>query len=116
MPFSKTQNNKKIALIMGVILAIAGVLSLSTNVLAQDKTPENKTGLEHVIKGTENWGSSKNISVKKFLANIGKSTGIYKMIHQETAEEIAAEKAEKEREETAMAANTFGDTKAPGWQ
>ena len=116
MPFSKTQNNKKIALIMGVMLAIAGVLSLSTNVLAQDKTPENKTGLEHVIKGTENWGSSKNISVKKFLANIGKSTGIYKMIHQETAEEIAAEKAEKEREETAMAANTFGDTKAPGWQ
>ena len=116
MPFSKTENNKKIALIMGVILAIACVLSLSTNVLAQDKTPENKTGLEHVIKGTENWGTSKNVSVKKFLANIGKSTGIYKMIHQETADEIAAEKAEKAREEAAMAASSFGDEKAPGWQ
>ena len=116
MPFSKTENNKKIALIMGVILAIACVLSLSTNVLAQDKTPENKTGLEHVIKGTENWGTSKNVSVKKFLTNIGKSTGIYKMIHQETAEEIAAEKAEKAREEAAMAASSFGDEKAPGWQ
>ncbi len=116
MPFSKTENNKKIALIMGVILAIACVLSLSTNVLAQDKTPENKTGLEHVIKGTENWGTSKNVSVKKFLTNIGKSTGIYKMIHQETAEEIAVEKAEKAREEAAMAASSFGDEKAPGWQ
>ncbi|MBP5443277.1 MAG: sodium ion-translocating decarboxylase subunit beta [Treponema sp.] len=116
MPFSKTENNKKIALIMGVILAIACVLSLSTNVLAQDKTPENKTGLEHVIKGTENWGTSKNVSVKKFLTNIGKSTGIYKMIHQETADEIAAEKAEKAREEAAMAASSFGDEKAPGWQ
>ncbi|MBR4005322.1 MAG: sodium ion-translocating decarboxylase subunit beta [Treponema sp.] len=116
MPFSKTENNKKIALIMGVILAIACVLSLSTNVLAQDKTPENKTGLEHVINGTENWGTSKNVSVKKFLTNIGKSTGIYKMIHQETAEEIAAEKAEKAREEAAMAASSFGDEKAPGWQ
>ena len=116
MPFSKTENNKKIALVMGLILAVAGVFSLSRNVLAQDKVPENKSGLEHVIKGTENWGDSKNVSVKKFLMNIGKSTGIYKMIHRETAEEIAAEKAEKAREEAAMAANAFGDEKAPGWQ
>ena len=116
MPFSKTENNKKIALVMTLILAVAGVFSFSRNVLAQDKVPEKKSGLEHVIRGTENWGDSKNVSVKKFLVNIGKSTGIYKMIHQETADEIAAEKAEKAREEAAMAANSFGDEKAPGWQ
>ena len=39
-----------------------------------------------IIKGSEN---IKEISVKEFLGNIGKNTGIYKMIHTETPEEIA---------------------------
>jgi len=118
MPFSKTEKNKKIALVMMAILAVAGVLSfVPGKVLAQD-TPvvQEETGLDHVIKGTEDWNGKHDVSVKKFLTNIGKSTGIYKMIHQETAEEIAEAKAEKEREEALKKINAFGDEKAPGWQ
>ncbi len=119
MPVSKIENNKKIALVMIAILAIAGVLSLSTKVFAQDKNnAAEKSGLEHVIKGTENWNGSKNISVSDFFKNIGRSTGIYKMIHQETAEEKLAAKAEKAAEEAAIAHSddAFGTEKAPGWQ
>lgn len=117
MPVTKTEKNKKIALVMIAMLAIAGVLSLTTKVMAQDTSKAaEKTGLQHVIKGTENWNGSKNISVKDFFVNIGKSTGIYKMIHQETAEEIAQAKAEKEAVEASATTDAFGTEKAPGWQ
>ena len=46
-----------------------------------------------VIKGSEN---IKPISVSSFFKNVGKNTGIYKMIHNPTPEEIAEEKASKE--------------------
>lgn len=119
MPVSKIENNKKIAFVMIVILAIAGVLSVTTKAFAQDKTTvSEKTGLEHVIKGTEDWNGSKDISVSDFFRNIGKSTGIYKMIHQETAEERAAAEAEKLAKEASVEAaeSAFGTEKAPGWQ
>ena len=92
MPLNRKANNTKIALVMLAIMAMASVISIGTKALAQDTAVEavqGGTGMDKIIKGTENWGHSKDISVSKFLTNIGKSTGIYKMIHQQTAEEIA---------------------------
>ncbi|MBQ7167522.1 MAG: sodium ion-translocating decarboxylase subunit beta, partial [Treponema sp.] len=102
MPLNRKANNTKIALVMLAIMAMASVISIGTKALAQDTAVEavqGGTGMDKIIKGTENWGHSKDISVSKFLTNIGKSTGIYKMIHQQTAEEIAQEKAEEAAKE-----------------
>ncbi|MBQ6781700.1 MAG: sodium ion-translocating decarboxylase subunit beta [Treponema sp.] len=87
---------KKVFGVTLAIMAVAMVLSMGTKVLAQTKevsaeslyltgtqTPaENGTGLDRVIKGTENWGDEHNISVTRFIQNIGKSTGIYQIIKQ----------------------------------
>ena len=122
MPDSKTEKNKKIAFVMLAIIACASILSIGTNVFAQDTTaveapvPQKKyCGMDTVIVGTENWNGSKDISVSKFIQNIGRSTGIYRMIHQETAAEIAEEKAEEEAKHSAQAKDSFATT-APGWQ
>ncbi len=108
MPLTKSEKNKKIALIMCAILACSFVISLVSPVLAEDKSePAEKTGMERVIKGTEDWNGKYDISVSKFVQNIGKSTGIYKMIHGEeknveTAHEVAASSEEEKQ--------------TPGWQ
>ena len=119
MPLNRKANNTKIALIMLMIMAMAGVVSFGTKALAQDLAAaavEQSSGMDKIIKGTENWGHSRDISVSKFLTNIGKSTGIYKMIHQQTAEEIAEEKAEEAAKEAGAAdTSAFADS-APGWQ
>ncbi len=114
---TKAQNNTKIAFIMLGILAVAGVLSVGTNVFAQNTAKTDNSGLNRVIEKTENWNGRYDISVSSFLKNIGKSTGIYKMIHRPSAEEIAAEELAKEAEEYAMshAEDSFA-ADAPGWQ
>lgn len=110
------------------ITAAAFVVSAGTKVLAQTESRTRSAAVEteHAslktistakIKGTENWGEEHNISISKFLANIGKSTGIYKMFF-ETAEEkelarIQAEENEKIKEAADAAAFT---KEAPGWQ
>ena len=119
MPFTKNTNNRKIALVMLVILAMASVISIGTNALAQD-TPvvatEQGHGLNMVIVVTEYWHGKYDISVSRFLSNIGKSTGIYKMIHKQTDAEIAEEKAEAAAAEAGAAVEFGADRKAPGWQ
>ena len=114
MPDTKKIKNTKIAFIMLSIMAVAGVLSFTTRTFAQDK-PAPTSGMERVIKGTENWNGKYDISISKFLKNIGKSTGIYKMIHQPTAEELALEKAQAEAQLAAEENNPFDEApKAPG--
>ncbi|MBR6297478.1 MAG: sodium ion-translocating decarboxylase subunit beta [Treponema sp.] len=115
MPVSKTEVNKKIALIMIAIMAFAGVLSLTTRVFAQDnsvqaqvKAEDGHPSWDHVIKGTENWGDSKDVQVGKFLNNIWKSTGIYKMIHTTGKEAPVAEVHEETKAPFASS--------APGYQ
>ena len=116
MPDTKKIKNTKIAFIMLSIMAVAAVLSFTTRTFAQDK-PAPAPGMERVIKGTENWNGKYDISISKFLKNIGKSTGIYKMIHQPTAEELALEKAQAEAQLVAEENNPFDEApKAPGWQ
>ena len=119
---------KKVFSVTLAIMAIAMVLSMGTKVLAQTKevsvesmylneTPaatapaESGSGLERVIKGTESWGDEHNISVSRFIQNIGKSTGIYQIITQKKVDpSITGLKPEiKEAPE-----KDWG--KAPGWQ
>lgn len=137
MPLDRTKNNKKIALIMLSMMLAAGIVGLASSVLAQtdggdsiaessvtvmeDGSPVARgtgaTGLNTVIKGTENWREGEyDISVMTFIKNIGKSTGIYKMIHRQTPEEIAAEKAAEEAREAAEKFNPFEGKQVPGWQ
>ncbi len=97
MPIRTNVKNTKIAFIMLAIMAVASVLSFTKPALAQDNAAP-KTGMNRVIKGTENWNGKHDISVSKFLGNIGKSTGIYMMIHKQTEAEIAQAKAEKAAE------------------
>ncbi|MCR5764020.1 MAG: sodium ion-translocating decarboxylase subunit beta [Treponema sp.] len=117
MPNIKTEINKKIAFIMLVIMMMALVVSVGSRAFAQNNEVSSETtGMERVIPGTENWNGSHDISPKKFLLNLWETTGLYKMVHTATAEEIAEEKAEEAASEAVKAASgTFAET-APGWQ
>ena len=65
-----------------------------------------------IIKGSEN---TPRIEPKEFIKNIGKSTGIYKLIKPETAAEKEA--AKLAAEEMTKAADSYGsDVTVPGWQ
>ena len=66
-----------------------------------------------IVKGSENVPF---ISVSGFFQNIGKNTGIYKIFHTETSEELEQEAAEEALKEAATAADPFAGKKAPGWQ
>lgn len=118
MPSTKTEKNKKIAFVMLAIMAAASVLSFGTKVFAQDATPvvQEASGLNKVIKGTEDWNGKYDISVSKFIRNIGKSTGVYKMIHQQTAAEIVEEREAEEAKQAGLKKDPFAGKKAPGWQ
>lgn len=113
---TRTENNKKIALVMLAIMLSASVISLGSQAFAQDHAVAEQTGMNRVIAGTEDWNGKYDISASKFFQNIGKSTGIYKMIHKQTAEEIATEKAAEEAKEAAVKNDPFAGKKAPGWQ
>lgn len=113
---TRTENNKKIALVMLAIMLSASVISLGSRAFAQDHAVAEQTGMNRVIAGTEDWNGKYDISASKFFQNIGKSTGIYKMIYKQTAEEIAAEKAAEEAKEAAVKNDPFAGKKAPGWQ
>lgn len=114
-------DTRKIAFIMLVIMAAASVVSFGTKAFAQDSAStavvSEATGMDRIIPGTEDWNGKHDIAVGSFFKNIWHTTGIYKMIHTQTAEELAAEKAEEAEEEALKAAgnNVFAAT-APGWQ
>ena len=113
-------DTKKIGLIMLVIMMACSVVSFGSKALAQsDLLPESKqsSGINKVIPGTENWNGKHDIAVGSFFKNIWETTGIYKMIHTKTSEEIAAEEAEliAEESEKMLSENAFAKT-APGWQ
>ena len=113
-------DTKKIGLIMLVIMMACSVVSFGSKALAQsDLLPESRqsSGMNKVIPGTENWNGKHDIAVSSFFKNIWETTGIYKMIHTKTSEEIAAEEAEliAEESEKMLSENAFAKT-APGWQ
>ena len=123
MGLTKTESNKKIALIMLTIIFVASICSFIPNVFAQSSsdTAENTTyvsgeGTSRIIKGTEDWNGKYDISVSHFLKNIGKSTGIYKIIHKKTAEEIEQEKIDEELKLASSKKNPFDASNVAGWK
>ncbi len=120
MPNTKSENNKKIAFVMLAIMAFASVLSFgSRKVFAQNTesaASAESSGIERVIPGTENWNGKYDISIKTFVVNMWHTTGIYKMIHTVSPEELAEQKAEEAAAEIAKeSGDDFAET-APGWQ
>ncbi|MCR5219098.1 sodium ion-translocating decarboxylase subunit beta [Treponema sp.] len=130
MPFSKTENNKKIAFIMIAIMAVAGIMGIMKTALTKDvissdsnlvlaqsdevKTDaaaeKDNTGMDRVIPGTENWNGKHDIRPASFLKNLWETTGIYQMIHSKGQTAAAEEAVEVEKEDP------FAGKKAPGYQ
>nr|MCR4743207.1 sodium ion-translocating decarboxylase subunit beta [Treponema sp.] len=96
-----------------IICLIALVLSFAGCGLGDSKSSSSASHGSTIVKGSEN---IPKISVGQFFENIGKNTGIYKIFHTETAEEIAEEKAAEAAKEAATAVDPFAGKKAPGWQ
>lgn len=109
------KNKNKIFLITSVFLIAAAVLSFGTTVCAEngEEVASFRTMNTAVVKGSEHIPA---ISIGEFVKNIGKNTGIYKMIHTETPEEIAAAETEKAAVAQQESVNPFAGIIVPGWQ
>ena len=97
---NKKNDKFKYLKITTVICLIAVVLSFAGCGASGDSgtSSSGSYASSTIIKGSEN---IKPISVSSFFKNVGKNTGIYKMIHTPTAAELAEEKASKEAVEIA---------------
>ena len=111
---SKNDKYKAIK-VTAIICLLAAALSFAGCGKGDSSNVSNSTTETTVtyIKGSE---GIPRISEKEFFMNIGKNSGIWKLIHQETPEEIAQAKAEEEALHAAEAADPFEGVKAPGWQ
>ena len=112
---TKTKDTKKIFLLSAAFVMIAAVLSFGSTAFADngESVASAKTGSSVIVKGSEN---TPRISVKGFFTNIGKNTGIYKMIHTETAEEKAQAEAEKALVAAAEDVDPFAGVTVQGWK
>lgn len=106
-------NNMKTFRACAIVCMIALVLSFAGCGVGDSASKTASSNNTTIVKGSENIPF---ISVSKFFSKIGKNTGIYKMIHTETAEEIAAAEAEEAAFEAEKAIDPFAGKKAPGWQ
>ena len=98
-----------------VFLLAAAVISFGSTAFADNgaEVASFRTMNTAIVKGSEKVPS---ISVGEFIKNIGKNTGIYKMIHTETPEEIAAAEAEKAAIASQEAEDPFSGVIVSGWQ
>ncbi len=110
-----TKNKNKIFLMTAVFLLAAAVISFGSTAFADNgaEVASFRTMNTAIVKGSEKVPS---ISVGEFIKNIGKNTGIYKMIHTETPEEIEAAEAEKAAIASQEAEDPFSGVIVPGWQ
>ena len=110
-----TKNKNKIFLMTAVFLLAAAVISFGSTAFADNgaEVASFRTMNTAIVKGSEKVPS---ISVGEFIKNIGKNTGIYKMIHTETPEEIEAAEAEKAAIASQEAEEPFSGVIVPGWQ
>ena len=110
-----TKNKNKIFLMTAVFLLAAAVISFGSTAFADNgaEVASFRTMNTAIVKGSEKVPS---ISVGEFIKNIGKNTGIYKMIHTETPEEIAAAEAEMAAIASQEAEDPFSGVIVSGWQ
>ena len=78
-----------------IICLIALVLSFAGCGIGDSKSSSSTSHGQTIVKGSEN---IPKITIKEFFTNIGKNTGIYKLIHTETAEEKAALEAQETKD------------------
>lgn len=108
------KNTYKGLKVSAIICLIALVLSFAgCGTGAKSSGSSSKSATTTIVKGSEN---IPRISVKGFFTNIGKNTGIYKLIHTETAEEKAQAAAEEAAVRAAESVDPFADATVPGWQ
>ena len=118
---NKKNDKFKALKITAVICALAMVLSFAGCGSSKNNSSAAKGGYASstIIKGSE---GIQPISVSSFFKNVGKNTGIYKMIHTPTPEELAEEAASKEAmeiakaEQEAAAAKDLADHPVEGWK
>ncbi|MDE5898765.1 MAG: sodium ion-translocating decarboxylase subunit beta, partial [Treponemataceae bacterium] len=113
---AQKKNVRQIFIASAVVMGIALVLSFGSAAFADSEggsVASFRTMDSVVIKGSEN---IPRISVKEFIQNIGKDTGIYKMIHTETPEEAAAAEQKAAEAAAAEAVDPFAGIIVPGWQ
>ena len=96
--------------LIALVLSFAGCGSSSDS--AKNAT-KSASASSTIVKGSEN---IPKISIKGFFTNIGKNTGIYKLIHTETAEEKAALEAQEAAVKAAESIDPFAGQTVPGWQ
>ncbi|MCQ2982178.1 MAG: sodium ion-translocating decarboxylase subunit beta [Treponemataceae bacterium] len=109
----KSKTNTQVVRAMCVVLAICAVFSFATTTFAANDTASGSRGSTKIIEGSE---KVPMISAGEFIKGIGKSTGIYKIIHTETAEERAAAEAEKAAQLAAESEEYGAGVIVPGWQ
>ena len=111
---NKNKDKYKAFKATAIICLIALVLSFAGCGSAHDSSSKTaKSQNITIVKGSEN---IPRISIKGFFTNIGKNTGIYKLIHTETAEEKAAQEAQEAIAKAAESVDPFAGKTAPGWQ
>ena len=96
--------------LIALVLSFAGCGSSSDS--AKNAAKSNSAS-STIVKGSEN---IPRISIKGFFTNIGKNTGIYKLIHTETAEEKAALEAQEAAVKAAESIDPFAGKTVPGWK
>ncbi|HAH60603.1 MAG TPA: sodium ion-translocating decarboxylase subunit beta, partial [Treponema sp.] len=109
-------NVKNIFITLFVLLGIAMVFSVGKSTIFAQSEYEEQASFRTIstakIKGSE---GIKNIDVPTFLTNMWQNTGIYKMIHTETAEEKAAAQAEAAQEAAKASNDPFAGVSSPAW-
>ncbi|OJF76928.1 MAG: glutaconyl-CoA decarboxylase subunit beta [Treponema sp. CETP13] len=103
---NQTNGAKKAWSVMFAIIAAAMVIGFTSNVFAADKDTSSE---QTIIQGSEN---VPRISAGKFIENIGKTTGIYQMIHGDGNVTAASNEAVSHE----VAEDPFAETVVPGWQ
>ena len=96
-----------------IICLIALVLSFAGCGIGDSKSSSSTSHGQTIVKGSEN---IPKITIKEFFTNIGKNTGIYKLIHTETAEEKAALEAQEAAIKAAESSDPFAGKTVPGWK
>lgn len=109
------ENIKRIFLVTCVFVMAAFVISFGSTVFAEKgkEVASFRNMNTAIVEGSEN---VPRISVSEFLKNVGKNTGIYKMIHTESEENRSEEMSEKAVVEKAKSIDPFAGKTVPGWQ
>ena len=104
----------KIVAVMCIISFLLSFVGCGSETKTESSATKNSNyAATTIVAGSE---GIPRISVKEFFKNIGKNTGIYKMIHTPTEAEIAEAQQTKALADKGAAENPFDASRVPGWQ